>query len=375
MKKSLLALALMGAVSAQAADVVGYGIIDMGPLYQKYDYSHKASQDTIMLKSTLDAGSRVGLKGQEDLGNGTKLSFILENGFYADSGKITNDNRLFGREMSMTLSGPAGQLSVGRLGNLTAATGSYNYFFKNAESFNGGTAFTKGVRLDNSITYQTPSFAGTQFALQYSFETGAELVNGEIPSENAEENTNNRYFGLGMRHTSGNFTFVSTIDQYLWANEKDNDGLVFSFGGNYDLGYVQPYVALQFSRDVKDIAGAKSYLGAFKSSTDTAFNEKYKDFNGVTFYDGYAMHVGTKSPLGNGLLMTGLYHAGAESDQARGGDLKIKYYGGMVRYLYFIGKRSNLIIGASYAKNTLKQGAFDEDMKYMEFYFGANTSF
>lgn len=375
MKKSLLALTLMGAVSAQAASVTGYGIIDIGPFYKKYDYSHKASEDTIMLKSTLDAGTRVGLKGQEDLGNGTKLSFILESGFYSDNAQLTLNGRLFGREASMSLTGPAGQLTMGRVGNLTGATGTYNYFFKNAESFNGGTAFTKGVRLDNSITYQTPSFAGTQFALQYSFETGAELEDGEIPSEKANANSNNRYFGLGMRHTSGKFTFVTTMDQYLWANKHDDDGLVFSFGGNYDLGYVQPYVAVQFSKDVKDIAGAKSYVDSFENKNDEAFTAKYADFNGATYYDGYAMHVGTKSPLGNGLLMTGLYHAGATSEETKGGDLKVKYYGGMIRYLYFIGKRSNLIIGATYAKNTLKQGAFDEDMKYTEFYFGANTSF
>lgn len=85
-KKSLAAVALLGAFagSAFAADVTLYGVVDEGFLY-----THKDADDAVdklELKSGIQAGSRWGLKGTEDLGNGLKVGFILESGFNADDG-------------------------------------------------------------------------------------------------------------------------------------------------------------------------------------------------------------------------------------------------------------------------------------------------
>ncbi len=73
MKKSLLALVLgfVGAGTAYASSVTLYGIIEEGVLYTK----GKHQDATVQLKSAHDLGSRWGIKGVEDLGNGNQVGF------------------------------------------------------------------------------------------------------------------------------------------------------------------------------------------------------------------------------------------------------------------------------------------------------------
>lgn len=86
MKKTFVAAAVLGALagSAFAADVTLYGVIDTGLNYQntKTTSSEDAlkvdSKNAFTMKAGQSAGSRWGLKGTEDLGNGYKVGFVLE---------------------------------------------------------------------------------------------------------------------------------------------------------------------------------------------------------------------------------------------------------------------------------------------------------
>ena len=49
------------------------------------------------------AGSRLGLKCSEDLGNGLSVGFILENGSSSDSGALGKDGSIFNRESQIYL--------------------------------------------------------------------------------------------------------------------------------------------------------------------------------------------------------------------------------------------------------------------------------
>ena len=82
MKKILLALAGLAAGSTAfcASNVTLYGILEEGVLVQKI----KHKDTTAQLKSAFDLGSRWGLRGQEDLGNGYSVGFTLEQGFSPD---------------------------------------------------------------------------------------------------------------------------------------------------------------------------------------------------------------------------------------------------------------------------------------------------
>lgn len=90
MKKTLAAIAVLGtfAGASMAADVQLYGLVDYGFAYQHTDadVAGQDAQDSFKMNSGMNSGSRFGLKGSEDLGNGLTAGFVLENGFSADSG-------------------------------------------------------------------------------------------------------------------------------------------------------------------------------------------------------------------------------------------------------------------------------------------------
>lgn len=186
MKKSLIALAVLGAAaSAQAADVSVYGVVDTGLAYTYNDEwtvdEHVTDgESNLEMASGINASSRVGITGSEDLGNGMKVGFKLESGINSDDGALNQGGRLFGREASLTLSGDFGKISAGRMGGVGSSAGTYDYVYAIGESFDGGDfniwGMTASSRYDNMITYETPEFAGVKVTAQYSFDgdTGAD---------------------------------------------------------------------------------------------------------------------------------------------------------------------------------------------------------
>lgn len=86
-KKSLIAVAVLGATafSVQAADVTMYGKVDLGLQYKTSEVTvgdkTMVDEDTFSMENGRNSASRFGIKGSEDLGNGMKVSFQLENGF------------------------------------------------------------------------------------------------------------------------------------------------------------------------------------------------------------------------------------------------------------------------------------------------------
>lgn len=110
MKKLTLALALAGlsaAAFAQTSTQV-YGVVDMG-------MQRNFSSARTGLDSGLQSESRIGFRGQEDLGNGTSAIFGLEAGFQADNGaNSAGGNSLFSRQSYVGLQGPLGTVKLGR---------------------------------------------------------------------------------------------------------------------------------------------------------------------------------------------------------------------------------------------------------------------
>lgn len=81
MKHSILCCAVTGALTsgaAFAADTQIYGVIDTGFSVRNNQYVNGNSDTTTRMVSGQYIGSRFGIKGSEDLGNGYKAGFVLE---------------------------------------------------------------------------------------------------------------------------------------------------------------------------------------------------------------------------------------------------------------------------------------------------------
>ena len=110
MKKSLIAVAALAAVGAASAQssVTLYGVVDTGygVVQTKTEQGGVTTKTrTTGLMSGNLSGSRWGLKGQEDLGNGLSAVFNVETGFNSVKGDFTDG---FNRRSVVGLKGSFG---------------------------------------------------------------------------------------------------------------------------------------------------------------------------------------------------------------------------------------------------------------------------
>ena len=112
MKKSALIAALLCAVSSgvyAASDVTLYGVVDGAVSVSKA----KGKAARVGFDNGIWAGSRFGIKGNEDLGSGYNLGFILEQGFKTFSGDAMNSSKAFARQSTLSVSTPFGTFAAG----------------------------------------------------------------------------------------------------------------------------------------------------------------------------------------------------------------------------------------------------------------------
>ncbi|SFV10182.1 porin [Pseudoduganella namucuonensis] len=171
MKKSLVALALMGAFAgAQAqSSVTIYGTVDAGISKTTGTTAQIGKRDN----------NKLGFRGVEDLGNGLKALFHLEIRYEPDTGTIEGVTRpLFQGQSRVGLQGGFGTVRLGR--GLTAFQESITAF----EPWNGlpavagfqtnlqvagytsdplSPAGNSGNRFSNGVWYNSPVWGGFQF--------------------------------------------------------------------------------------------------------------------------------------------------------------------------------------------------------------------
>ena len=319
-KKSLVAVAVLGAAfcSAQAAEVQLYGLVDLGLNWTQTD-NDGVKTDSFSMKSGQNSGSRFGFKGTEDLGNGYTVGFVLENGFQADSGSLETGDRLFHRESLLFVQSAWGELSFGRTGGLDAGTGRYNLMGSGASALGTGwdlvgdsrvALLGTGDRMDNTITYKSPDFAGFNVYAQASLkkdskdkengnDTKQELVAGQEGSSDAD-----RYYAVAVTYGAGalktGLIYSQTDYSRFVANsntQNDDTANVVSAFVNYDFGMVKPMLAVQYW----DGGLATGIVDFYKPDSEDHGNDKhFKNFGGLT--KGYGVVVGATAPVVGGTL-------------------------------------------------------------------------
>ncbi|RJF92179.1 porin [Noviherbaspirillum saxi] len=193
MKKTLLALAVLGAISGSAAaqtNVTVYGLMDLGYVRES---GSPAVGSVNKLTSGIANGSRVGFRGTEDLGGGLSALFTIESGFQADTGVMGQGGLLFGRQAFVGLQGGFGSVKLGRQYTPIDVTLGAIDPFGNGLTAKTVNLFARGYvsRFDNGILYTTPKFGGFQADLGYGF--------GEV----AGNNSAGRYLGGSVSYAAG----------------------------------------------------------------------------------------------------------------------------------------------------------------------------
>ena len=274
MKKTLLAAALLagfaGAASAQSS-VTLYGLIDIGIGYQTINGGTDAQNQTHFgMYNGVQNGSRFGLRGVEDMGNGNRATFVLENGFDAGNGSLAQGSRLFGRQAWFGLENTAwGYVRFGRQYNFASDYMTpIDPFHAGFGTANMGQSFgaMNTTRYSNMIKYETPTWSGFKLGVGYSFApqldayyanalpAGITIVNGAGNTYNFDTMNNTRALTLGANYANGPLTLAASYDQInpnsnVPATSNGATPKQWILAGNYDFKVVQLAVAYGQTRN------------------------------------------------------------------------------------------------------------------------------
>ncbi len=368
MQKKLIALAVAGLASTAAfaqTNVTIYGNLDYGYSYRFDDRAlgttaqannARNASSASQFNGGQSAGNRIGFKGTEDLGNGLKAVFLIEQGFALDTssqsanqptalGDAGNNNSItFTRQAYVGLTGNFGTVIGGRL-----YTPHYT-FMASLDPFSGGTvgqyrnvfgtydvnSLIDPSRVDNAIAYVSPSFGG--FTITGAFSNNAAgndmgASNLAQPASNAANNTvyavlgqyNNGPIaaGLGYHYIAAG-TAAPTLDNV--------QNLVL--GGSYDFKVVKLSAAIDWNQ---------------VNFSNGANNPDNKLSNYM---------IGAVAPMGKWDLQASyIYSDGNKTQYAGGGDAQQLAVGAK----YNLSKRTNFYSAYSWIDNANNRNAGTSD--------------
>ena len=306
MKKSLVAIAALAATGAFAqSSVTLYGRLDLGMQSNKVESTSAAGVGTSVKTTELAGaqnlwtGSRIGIRGSEDLGGGLKANFVYEFRLNQDGTAAADaDTANFGRVRTslVQLQGDFGSVAVGTYLNpfddIRLSAGNYGLAGGwSLDKINGGVGFD--ARSINSVGYRSPAFGGGFFA---TFGTSNQTVSyqtGVTPGLSSGSNSSKGVIGsLGYSNgpisalvavgqgkaraagaTSaaaavGGTPFVAPVSAVtasapaVGAEVKIND---FGLRASYNVGFAVPYLSFENAKRTTtgiDAANASFGLGS-----------------------------------------------------------------------------------------------------------------
>ena len=288
-----------------------------------------------------------GMKGEENLGGGLKASFVLEGQLSHDTGSLSQDGRIFGRQSYVGLTTPFGEVRLGR----QYAPIFYSTAFVTGERFGVTDLFIEGgatnnlmVRQDNQVSYWVKA-GGFTGSVAYSPNAGSLNVisaarGGQVSNANggilgaigagAESDAKvGRSIGF-----FGNYAFDSALNATFGYHRNDFDGARYGLYGDIDSNPATPSVTV---------------------ASDWAL-DKYQAYN-----------LGVKYVFpSNGIMLDAAFAQGRYDIQGSDDNLKVQFiaagirvpvdqwtFSGQVSQIKFKnftkGKDTGLMLGAEYA--------------------------
>jgi predicted porin len=350
MKKSLIALislaalTVAGIASAQSSVTV-FGVIDIN--FNSYsNKSQNANGETVKLSMNqlTNAGystSRLGFRGTEDLGGGLAASFWLEAGLSPDDGvaggNVANSGAsvtgFFNRRSTVSLSGPFGEIRLGRdytptfwnnffdpfNGNGVGTNLKYTASSLGAGSPPGFSANNMFLRASNSIGYfLPPNLGGFYGQLMYAFDESTKTTSSTGNSPRA-----GRYLGGRLGYTNGSLDIAGAYGEASTADDlaagRRATAKSWNIGASYDFKVVKLF----------------GEVGAVKNDNALA-NPKVTGWL-----------LGVTAPVGPGLIRAGystVKYGNVGAQEPKAGKWALGY-------VYNLSKRTALYATAAYVSN------------------------
>jgi predicted porin len=253
------------------SSVTLYGAVDDAVTYVNNQKGHSI----VYLRQGNLYASKFGLQGKEDLGGGTTAIFDLQNGFDLNTGALSSAGLMFNRQAYVGLqNNSVGTLTAGRqytpyymfVGPLTGSA-----WLTGATGAHPGDidGLDTTVRINNSLVYTSPKWAGLQASAMYALggiagSTGkGQTYSGALRYSNGPISLGLGYLRMDNAQQTAGFDSASTGS---FAVSALNTGYVsakaiqnVAAAGNYTLGNL--VLGLSYS-NVEYQAGGRSSFGS-----------------------------------------------------------------------------------------------------------------
>lgn len=274
MTKKLIAVALAALPAAAMADVTLYGTL-------KASLEHDTLTGNASQSRLEDNTSIIGFKGSEDLGNGLKAVWQVENRVYLDGNRTEG----FGsRDSFIGLDGgELGQVRIGHVANLLNDQYAVDQWQYNgnvkldgvsrgvASGANGLSVFTNSAeRLKNAVRYDSADFSGLSGSVMIGFGENAQV--GNNPGRASD------IASAGLNYRLGNFGAHYVVQREANPDQPASTGL-------------QPYMPNNGKAALKQLFAADYHNGplfvaaAYQTSTGYDWTDDMAG-DGQSLYNG-----------------------------------------------------------------------------------------
>lgn len=238
MKKTLLALALVGSIESAAYaqnNVTIYGTLDIGAVKEN-------GRD---LRFGDNENNAIGFKGIEDLGGGYKAIFQLEKRFDLNDGTLGNTNtagyrgskagnqKSYEGGANVGIAGPFGKAIIGRVNELTTLSIKKFDPFRQVGVGTQIYSLQRAPRIDNTILYESPNWNGFSFGASYSLgvNTNKKSIDTAHYGDLKKSDANNDGYAVNLSYDNGSFFATAN-----WSRLPDsNDSSVWNIGLGYRI--------------------------------------------------------------------------------------------------------------------------------------------
>lgn len=259
MQKKLIALAIAGLASVPAfaqSNVTIYGRADAGWVNSGGDSGGiRTNGNKNEVASGIGGGSRFGLRGTEDLGNGLKAIFQMEYNVQLDSASIAaanvttnpNPSGLRSRNAWVGLTGNFGTALIGRVDGARYGVATKYDPFGSGYVGNMASLQTHATRADNALVYVTPSWGGFKIVGAYTTQligqestAGAQTTTGVDPVAPASANRGDlRLWAILPSYENGPISVTFDYEEAKNKDLPDTKIKLYVVGGSYDFGVVK----------------------------------------------------------------------------------------------------------------------------------------
>lgn len=203
------------------------------------------------------------------------------------------------------------------------------------------------TRVNNALSYVTPTFSGVTGYAMYSFQTDTTDDKNQVEGKSSAD----RYASLALRYQNASLEGILVADTTLYSNQRQgekkhsDDGFTITVGGNYKFDSGLKFVTFyQYFQDQELNTAQRGGVAADGINSFTGNK-------GYGFVDGWGASFGVHYPVAGGTLKGQI----AYRDMDNQNDVDFTRWTVAAGYDYSLSKRTAVYAMAGYSQEKLEQ--------------------